>query len=255
MMRSLPEKTLEHWVSLYLASRFPRAEQWWPSAGEDITLELAASAGGPGKVLMLELKVPEVTPAGYALSIEVAQLQNYLSRRLPVFYVIPMPFWCGSLGGTKRYSSQWPGHIPGGHGPEGWWRRRAQEEWFGYWTYVLPANGVAAQINMTRTRSILYSGQPDPYLTGSGLRGAQAWLDFWWSVQRCGPAEASRWRIRRLLEPPFLEISDLLDDRRLNARPPGQETESVLRDRGGALRVRRGQSVVVLHIDEESLRP
>lgn len=34
-MRSLPEKTYEHWASLYISSRFPRDDQWWPSSGED----------------------------------------------------------------------------------------------------------------------------------------------------------------------------------------------------------------------------
>ena len=36
-------------------------------------------------VVLLELKVPEATPAGHQLSVSTAQLGRYLRRRLPVF--------------------------------------------------------------------------------------------------------------------------------------------------------------------------
>jgi hypothetical protein len=82
-MRSLPEKTLEHWAGLYLSSRFVRAEQWWPTQGEDVALTLRSTITSPGKVIMLEMKVPEVTATGHTLSISTDQVQRYLGRRLP----------------------------------------------------------------------------------------------------------------------------------------------------------------------------
>jgi hypothetical protein len=128
-MRSLPEKTLEHWAGLYLASRFAKAEQWWPTQGEDVAMALRSSLTSPGKVLMLEIKVTEATAAGHILSIPTAQLQRYLDHHLPIFYVLPVPFWSGSIGSGASVPAT----------AASWWRRRSRPEWFGNWTYVLSA--------------------------------------------------------------------------------------------------------------------
>jgi hypothetical protein len=90
-MRSLPEKTMEHWTGLHLSSRFARAEQWWPTLGEDVRLTLRSTIASPGKLVMLEVKVPEVTAAAHSLRISVDQLQRYLKLRVPMFYVLPVP--------------------------------------------------------------------------------------------------------------------------------------------------------------------
>jgi len=111
-MRSLPEKTYEHWASLYISSRFPRDDQWWPSSGEDIAAglrNLMTPTGGvlmPAKLILLELKVPEWDSRSdrHRLTIDRAQLAKYLAgpSPMPVFYVLPDPWWTGILAGPRQ---------------------------------------------------------------------------------------------------------------------------------------------------------
>jgi hypothetical protein len=239
VMRSLPEKTLEHWTSLYLSSRFPRASQWWPGLGEDVALALRSSLTAPGKVILLEVKVPEVTSAGHTVSIKTAQLRTYLGRRLPVFYVLPVPFWGGPLGG--------PGStVP--LLPAGWWRRRAGPQWFGNWTYVLPASAVAAAVTMTAANPVLYTvpGSVTPSLP-SPLAGALSWSDFWSEIQRCGPEGANRWRVREVHDGrsrSAFSIEDLLDGEQFDLDLLQQE-----------IVLEEGDNLFILNINEEELLP
>jgi hypothetical protein len=246
-MRSLPEKTIEHWTGLYLSSRFVRAEQWWPTRGEDMALTLRSTITSPGKVILLEVKVPEVTPTGHTLSISVDQLRRYLRRRLPVFYVLPVPHWSGSLG---------PGaSVPAS--PAGWWRRRSDPDWFGYWTYVLSAADIASQVNMAAANPVLYTtpaGRASASSLPKALRGALSWPDFWSEIQSCGPVGATRWRIR---EDPHgvLTVTDLASEDTVGVAVlqavPQDGWRAVPRD---GWRVEQGDNLVVLHIDEHELR-
>jgi hypothetical protein len=60
---SVPEETLEHWLSQYVAYRYrSRAAQWWPAGGEDI--DVSSLSARPGKAVQLELKTTTVTSAG-----------------------------------------------------------------------------------------------------------------------------------------------------------------------------------------------
>lgn len=241
-MRSLPEKTLEHWTGLYLASRFPRANQWWPTLGEDVALTLRSSLTSPGKVVLLEVKVPEVRPAGHQLSISTAQLGRYLARRLPVFYVLPVPRWSGSLD-------------PGSTGPRpaaGWWRQRS-ENWFGDWTYVLSAADVARQISMSADNPVLYTVPNGGTTAGSlppTLTDAFLWQDFWWEVQACGPVGTVRWRITKD-GPDKVTVTNLAEQEQVGFVAE-EETFgfSALQDQ---LLVQQGDNLVVVHIDEEQL--
>jgi hypothetical protein len=158
--RSIPEKTLEHWTSMYLANRFPTASLWWPTKGEDVAFSqlrrMAAAGGLPSKVLLLELKTAEWVPAAgglgkHTVSIDLDQLDRYLTpppgvKSLPVYYVFPLPFWDEAF--TTPATAMPP--STGGHYPPDWWRQAADGlpgavgyEWFGNWTYVLPAELVA----------------------------------------------------------------------------------------------------------------
>ncbi|MFC5102250.1 hypothetical protein [Kibdelosporangium philippinense] len=99
-MRSIPEKTLEHWTSIYLSNRFPNAALWWPASGEDVLAELPRlAASGPGKTLALELKTTEADGADHVLEIDTHPLTRYLTPPfgppLPVYYVFPTPHWTG----------------------------------------------------------------------------------------------------------------------------------------------------------------
>lgn len=109
-MRSIPEKTLEHWTSIYLSSRFPNGAMWWPTSGEDVLVELPwLAASGAGKTIALELKTTEAAGSNHVLWIDSRQLDRYLNPPfgppLPVYYVFPIPHWSGHL--TSR-----PGIAP-----------------------------------------------------------------------------------------------------------------------------------------------
>ncbi len=238
-IRSLPEKTLEHWTGLYLASRFPNANQWWPTLGEDVRLALRASLTMPGKLVMLEVKVPEWTGAGHQLSISTEQLQRYLDDQLPMFYVLPVPGWYGSLDPETTDPSP----------AAGWWRQRSGN-WFANWTYVLSAADLRDQIPMDKANPVLYTvpgggagAGPPP----KALDGAFPWQLFWWEVWNCGPTGAVRWRITgdeggRLL------VTNLADE----------EPVTFPADLGALrnpLPVQQGDNLVIVHIEEKQLRP
>jgi hypothetical protein len=126
-MRSIPEKTLEHWTSIYLSNRFPNGALWWPASGEDVLTELPRlAASGSGKTLALELKTTEARGADHVLEIDTHQLNRYLNPssgpQLPVYYVFPTPHWIGPLtsrSGTAPLAPRGSASAP----PE-WWRRR-----------------------------------------------------------------------------------------------------------------------------------
>lgn len=211
-MRSIPEKTLEHWTSIYLASRFPNGALWWPTSGEDVLAELPRlAASEPGKTLALELKTTEAYGADHVLEIDTHQLTRYLNPSsgppLPVYYVFPTPHWTGPL--TSRSGTAPPAPAGAAATPPGWWRRRVGRAWFGDWLYVMSARSVAAALprdwNAPRRKSArlftlngshLLGGVPD----WSSLLGPacslwpMSWSRFWKVVTHCGPNDGVRWR-------------------------------------------------------------
>jgi hypothetical protein len=77
---SVPEKTLEHWASLYVMYRTrSQASLWWPANGQDIDVQVLPAE--PAKVVQLELKT--TTPSGSRLQIvhiDVGQLWEYSQK-------------------------------------------------------------------------------------------------------------------------------------------------------------------------------
>lgn len=144
-MRALPEKTLEHWVSRDVARRFPNANLWWPSNGEDIMVD--ELTGRPGKWFMLEVKTTEWEPTSgkNRLTIDLEQLREYLATGMPIFYVFPVPPWDGVLTSARPWLGRWRrgdlGNLAAGN------------HWFAHWTYVLPAREVASLIGTTWTKN------------------------------------------------------------------------------------------------------
>ncbi|MCU1471028.1 MAG: hypothetical protein JWQ39_2177 [Glaciihabitans sp.] len=144
MKMSLPEKTFEHWVSMYISHRFStHVQQWWPSAGADVAL----NGGVPmtGKAFWLELKTaqPTGTAHEHTVTIDLKQLDAYLHPKkgvlwAPVYYVFPLPMWDGVLGESS--SLKW---LAGDSPTELAFRRvdrphPSKRHWFGQWTMVLP---------------------------------------------------------------------------------------------------------------------
>lgn len=151
---------------------------------------LRSTLTAPGKLIMLEVKVPEVSEGGrHTLRISTSQLQRYLGLRLPMFYVLPVPQWSGPLR---------PGvSVPGS--AAGWWRRRSDPDWFARWTYVLSAADVASRLRSKNAANPVFYSIPVKRIGTSfvppALRGAFVWPDFWSDIQTCGPTGATRWRI------------------------------------------------------------
>jgi hypothetical protein len=180
---SLPEKTLEHWASIYISNRFPGANVWWPTQGDDIALDLftaAASAIRPSQLLVLEIKTSTwLGPRrGHQVNIDTAQLSDYLRRigprglTLPAYYVFPAPHWDGPIvppaptygaPGSRplplRVSTVANGDVTD---PTTWWRRRSGDQWFGHWTYVMPATQVAASLDASWQSTLLAKKAASP---------------------------------------------------------------------------------------------
>lgn len=99
MKTSLPEKTLEHWLSQYILYRYKsKASLWWPTKGEDIQ----AAPARIGKSIQLEVKTAYHEPSNpsvHHINIDVPQLKQYFHRPLHLqpFYVFPVPDWEGEL--------------------------------------------------------------------------------------------------------------------------------------------------------------
>ncbi|MGH3933997.1 MAG: hypothetical protein ACRDS1_03270 [Pseudonocardiaceae bacterium] len=210
-MRSIPEKTLEHWTSIYPSSRFPNGAMWWPTSGEDVLIGLPRlAASGLGKTLALELKTTEATGADHVLWIDTHQLDRYLHSPLgppllPVYYVFPVPHWTGPL-------TSWPGTTPAAPAtmtaaPPEWWRRRVGRPWFGDWLYVMSAQSLSAALPptwKTQSRAKLFAlnashavgGVPDwtSLFTRTPTAVPMRWTSFWTVVTRCGPRDGIRWR-------------------------------------------------------------
>lgn len=210
MARSIPEKTLEHWLSAYLLNRYPSATLWWPVSGADITseLRLLASESGEGKVIHLEVKTAEWDNRAdrHTVHIDTAQLRSYL--RTPTYYVFPHPFWTGNVASLTR-----PGGVP--TDAYEWWRRnslarRPQRTWFARWMYVMSAQEVLTRFGLRASAAnpMLFSDTPAPLPQRLGAWGRSTirptpmagldmyrWRDFWSQVEECGPTSGRRWRV------------------------------------------------------------
>jgi hypothetical protein len=210
--RSIPEKTLEHWTSIYLSNRFPNGALWWPTFGEDVLAELPRlAASGPGKTLALELKTTVARGVNHVLEIDTQQLARYLNPPagppLPVYYVFPTPHWTGPL--TSRSGTIPAAPTGSSTAPPAWWRQKAGRAWFGDWLYVMSARSVAAALPSGwnaphRTHAMLFTlnsahlvgGVPAwaNLLRPAVSRRPMRWKRFWTVVARCGPPDGVRWR-------------------------------------------------------------
>lgn len=272
-MRSIPEKTLEHWTSIYLSNTFPGSALWWPTSGEDVLLELPRLAEtGAGTTLALELKTTEAsdTDDRHVLNIDTNQLDRYLNPDsgppLPVYYVFPLPHWSGALTSTSGSSPGPPnGSVPT---PSEWWRRRAGQSWFGNWLYVMSARSVSDALPSDwRDNKKPYSklltvdpNQSDSWtelFTRLPLAGPPSpWKSFWPEVTSGGPSDGIRWRtnVDELSRRNRLVVLDR-DERQVwdLADAAGQHTQDYLRpvDTHGV--TERDAEHVVLHIPESAL--
>jgi hypothetical protein len=94
-MRSLPEHTVDCWVSAAVLAQYPEALLWAPTQRGSDNWDIAFESLGGGKAIILEDKGTEAMPSGqHAITIDLEQLNDYLgSVGAPVYYVLPVPPW------------------------------------------------------------------------------------------------------------------------------------------------------------------
>lgn len=91
---SLPERTVDAWVTAYVAKRVPDALLWAPTQRQIPDYDLASSLPGPGKLFVFENKAPYTNRAHHHFILYVRQIWNYLrvaDLRARTFYVLPCP--------------------------------------------------------------------------------------------------------------------------------------------------------------------
>jgi hypothetical protein len=196
---SVPEKTLEHWSSLYLTYRYrSQISLWWPTRGEDIDVQMLPTT--PGKAVQLELKT--TTPAGTGLhdvNVNLGQLWEYSHKPLgrQPFYAFPRPDWDGDLAAVAR------AQRPRKEVTELAFRRSGSGWWFVDWMVVLTTGQVAdmlrRELNAHGSRARDSKAQlvrfdvknPANDVWGDPVSPAASpevinWLDFWYELEQCG---------------------------------------------------------------------
>lgn len=191
MVVTIPEKTLEHWISQYIANRYAgSAALWWPTRGEDIDVRSLPTR--PGKAIQLEVKTSTVIAAGqHDVLINLEQLRRYRSRPLALqpFYVFPLPYW--------RETLQEDAQRVGYQVTEGAFKRSGSPQWFGHWMVVLTTEQVHVAVNPQpgdpKTKALARVRVTRPGLNivewpnaGGSTPSLVGWSDFWETLGRCG---------------------------------------------------------------------
>jgi hypothetical protein len=204
---SVPEKTLEHWTSQYITSRFStHAALWWPVDGQDIDIRNFPAAAG--KAVQLELKTTTVTgPRRHEVLVDLVQLAEYGRRPLgrQPFYVFPWPDWCGRLEDEASASGYPVADLA--------FSRSGRGFWFADWMVAMTTRQVSGLLDLElkkhgsstrRKKSSLVQFEitiPEP---GRELRTKATWgpgkavidpspvifwTDLWAELIRCGRAD------------------------------------------------------------------
>lgn len=195
---SVPEKTLEHWASLYITYRYrSKAALWWPVDGEDIDVQALPSR--PGKAVQLELKTTIAGATQHKVDIDIGQLWEYTQRpfALQPYYVLARPCWQGEL----RFAAR----AAGLHATEVAFSRSGAPWWFAEWMIVLTTEQVATILHAELVRwnkpnrgkketlvRFHHPTQRHPNGHTSWGNGATAgpaatpWREFWSELEVCG---------------------------------------------------------------------
>lgn len=195
---SVPEKTLEHWVSQYLTYRYrSKVALWWPAYGVDVDVRSLPNL--PGKAVQLELKTTTTTrtnPSQHSIDIDLGQLKSYLTSQAPVFYVIPRPTWQGELEAAARSAGLPAAEIA--------FSRSGQRWWFAEWMIVLTAKQVkevlfpggsvpAGATRGNRKRLVDFTIGASGSVSVSWANGVMPvtyeWRDFWTRLGQCGESD------------------------------------------------------------------
>jgi hypothetical protein len=98
MAMTLPERTVDAWVAIYLANEFPGVRLWAPTQNSLPDRDLGLRANG--KLLVLEHKGTYEEWGRHRVQIHLAQLRTYCfsALRRATYYVLPNPCF-----GPRRY--------------------------------------------------------------------------------------------------------------------------------------------------------
>lgn len=131
---AIPERTVDSWVSVYVAQRVPEILLWAPTQRQIPDYDLAAGLPGRGKLFVLENKAPYAN-GSFGFDLSLRQMWNYLRNptlRDRTYYVLPRPPFPTtavpppSLAGASllpdRATTRLPGHA--------WAPPGACENWF-----------------------------------------------------------------------------------------------------------------------------
>jgi hypothetical protein len=127
--RSLPERTVDAWVSTAICSAFPHAQIWGPTQALDATNWDYGLSIGDGKIFILEDKgtSPVVRTRRpplqtHKIDVDRSQLDWYCAEvephwGVPVYYVMPNPPWLGPHTGPPVVPHQASYRSSSPHGP------------------------------------------------------------------------------------------------------------------------------------------
>jgi hypothetical protein len=248
MSVSVPEKTLEHWLSIHLSYRYKaKASLWWPVSGEDISVaDLPAT---PGKQFWLEVKTVtwKPKPGVHSLRINLWQLWKYGDSAhnpacIPDYYVFPIPPFDGHitdpglawLGGRGKSSIGYESKVGA--------------DWFARWTWVIP--GAALRTRLASELATWSASGMDTKKTfeiatiaggsirwTSGLAGIDRllWHEFLDLTEACGkagwgallatPKHSQRKRSRASIKGTFLELKTRDTAARESGEKPDQNAK------------------------------
>lgn len=104
-VRSLPEHTVDCWVSSALLTWNPEALLWAPTQRGSDNWDMAFRELGGGKCLIFENKGTiggYIDPHRHVVQIDIPQLIRYLRvPSAPVYYVVPIPPWRSSISAAE----------------------------------------------------------------------------------------------------------------------------------------------------------
>ncbi len=148
--RSLPERTVDAWVSAVVCRQFPNALVWGPTqVVQDENWDYGASLGD-GKVFILEDKATSPVTrkrkaplATHWIDIPRSQLNWYCDDvqprvHVPVFYVLPAPPWTGTPTGSVVVPDQAACRVASPAGP------------FEEWAFVVAADDLRTYLGARR---------------------------------------------------------------------------------------------------------
>jgi hypothetical protein len=182
MAVSLPERTVDSWVSAYLAATFPNVLMWAPTQRLPDNWDMAQSLG-EGTVWVFENKGCTPYKTWHRIQVDVAQLHTYrtvINPHVRVFYVLPNPPWVGPPTGSQFVPDQAQA-------------RATSAEWL--WV----ATAQAVFLRLAGRRSL----RSDQVHTCSGALTLHEFLD---RLRRCEYPDLSTKR----LEPPTPQLSEAL---------------------------------------------